>query len=322
MELWELADLSTPWCVHVAATLRVANHLVEGPMAIAPLASACGADADALSRVLRQLADRGVFAEPERDTFALNDAARQFLDEGARAALDLDGFGGRMAYAWGTLLTAVRTGKCAYHEAFGRTWWDDLDANPEIAAQFDTAMGPGHGRPDPEVLVDPADWAGVQTVVDVGGGTGMLLAEVLHARPHVRGILVDLPRPVAGSAAVFAAAGVADRAAAVAQNFFDPLPAGHDVYMMKNVLADWPDAEALALLARCAEAARPNGRVVLVGEISPQDRPSPELLMLVLVGGRARILSDFRKMARQAGLELRATGRQPSGKFIVECTTL
>jgi hypothetical protein len=322
MELWELADLSTPWCVHVAATLRVANHLVEGPMAIAPLASACGADADALSRVLRQLAARGVFAEPERDTFALNDAARQFLDEGARAALDLDGFGGRMAYAWGTLLTAVRTGKCAYHEAFGRTWWDDLDANPEIAAQFDTAMGPGHGTPDPEVLVDSADWAGVRTVVDVGGGTGMLLAEVLRARPHVRGVLVDLPRPVAGSAAVFAAAGVADRAAAVGQNFFDPLPAGHDVYMMKNVLADWPDAEALALLTRCAEAASPNGRVVLVGEISPQDRPSPELLMLVLVGGRSRILSDFREMARQAGLELRATGRQPSGKFIVECTTL
>jgi SAM-dependent methyltransferase len=183
-------------------------------------------------------------------------------------------------------------------------------------------MGPGHGRPDPEVLVDPADWAGVQTVVDVGGGTGMLLAEVLRARPHVRGILVDLPRPVAGSAAVFAAAGVADRATAVGQSFFDPLPAGHDIYMMKNVLADWPDAEALDLLTRCAEAARPNGRVVLVGEISPQDRSSPELLMLVLVGGRARILSDFREMARQAGLELRATGRQPSGKFIVECTTL
>ena len=319
MELWELADLETPWCVHVAATLRVANHLEGGPMAIGPLAAACGADADALSRVLRQLAGKGLFTEPERDTFALNDFARQLLNEGARVALDLDSFGGRMAYAWGTLLSAVRTGKCAYHEAFGRTWWDDLEEHPEIGAAFDEAMGPGHGAPDPEVLVDPADWSSVRTVVDVGGGTGMLLAAVLRARPHVRGTLVDLPRPVAGSAAVFEAAGVADRATAVAQSFFDPLPAGHDVYMMKNVLADWPDAEALALLTRCAEAARPRGRVVLLGGVSQEDRPSPELLMLVLVGGRARTLGEFHEMARQAGLAVRATGRQPSGKVIVEC---
>jgi 2,7-dihydroxy-5-methyl-1-naphthoate 7-O-methyltransferase len=244
------------------------------------------------------------------------------LNEGARVALDLDSFGGRMAYAWGTLLTAVRTGKCAYHEAFGRTWWDDLEEHPEIGAAFDEAMGPGHGAPDSEVLVDPADWASVRTVVDVGGGTGMLLAAVLRARPHVRGTLVDLPRPVAGSAAVFAEAGVADRATAVAQSFFDPLPAGHDVYMMKNVLADWPDAEALALLSRCAEAARPRGRVVLLGGISREDRPSPELLMLVLVGGRARTMAEFDGMARQAGLAVSARGRQPSGKFIVECKPL
>jgi 2,7-dihydroxy-5-methyl-1-naphthoate 7-O-methyltransferase len=320
MDLWELSDLSTPWCAHVVGTLRVANHLTDGPATAAKLATACGADADALARVLRHLVSKGVFLEPEPNSFALNDAARQFLNEGARLGLDLDRFGGRMAHTWGTLLTAVRTGRPAYHEVFGRSFWDDLDANPALGAEFDDLLGPaGHGTPDPEVLLDPSGWESVRTVVDVGGGTGSLLAEVLKARPGVRGTLVDLPRPVASSAAIFQAAGGADRASAVAQSFFDPLPAGADLYLLKNVLADWPDAEALAILKRLAEAARPNGRVVLLGGVTPEDRPSPELLMLVLVGGRSRTLAEFREMAREAGLEISATGRQPSGRYIVEC---
>lgn len=322
MELWELSDLATPWCVHVAATLRVADHLANGPMAIGDLAVACGADAGALARVLRQLIEKGVFEEPELDRFALNDAARGFLDPGMRLGLDLDGFGGRMAYAWGALLPAVRTGKCAYSEVFGRSFWEELEQNPAIGAAFDDVLGPtGHGTPSPDVLLDPADWASVRTVVDVGGGTGSLLAEVLKAQPHVRGILVDLPRPVATSARLFEEAGVADRATAVAQSFFDPLPAGADVYLMKNVLADWPDSEALTLLTRCSEAAGPNGRVVILGGMTESDRPAPELLMLVLVGGKSRTLEEFRELARQARLNIRSVGKR-SGRFIVECSAI
>ncbi len=320
MSLWELADLSTPWCVHVAGTLRVAEHLADGQMEIGALAEKCGADADALARVLRQLIERGVFAEPELGRFALNDSAREFLDPGMKLGLDLDAFGGRMAYAWSTLLPAVRTGKSAFSEVFGHDFWQELDQNPRIGAQFDDLLGPaGHGTPDPEVLVNSTDWESVRTVVDVGGGTGSLLAEVLKARPHVRGTLVDLPRPVATAQRMFEEAGVAERATTVAQSFFEPLPAGADVYMMKNVLADWGDEEALALLKRCAEAARPNGRVVLLGGVTEADRPSPELLMLVLVGGKSRTLAEFRELAGKAGLSVSATGRQPSGKLIVEC---
>lgn len=320
MDLWELSDLSTPWAVHVVSTLRVADHLEAGPVDIGDLAARCHADADALGRVLRQLVGKGLFTEPAPGRFALNDAARGLLDEGMRLGLDLDGFGGRMAHAWGALLSAVRTGRPAYHELFGRPFWEDLDAHPEIGAAFDTIMGPvGHGAPDPEVLVDSAEWARVRTVVDVGGGTGSLLAAILRAHPAVRGTLVDLPRAVAGSAAVFEAAGVADRATAVAQSFFDPLPAGADVYTISKVLGDWPDREAIAILRRCAEAARPDGRVVLVGDVHAGEQAPPALLMLVLVGGRDRALGEFREMAREAGLEVRATGRQPTGRFLVEC---
>jgi SAM-dependent methyltransferase len=320
MDLWDLTDLCTPWCVHVVATLRIADHIVAGNAEIDKLAAASGVDRDSLHRVMRHLVSKGVFEEPESGRFALNEVARALLDEQVRIGLDLNGIGGRMAHVWGTLLSAVRTGGPAYHEAFGRGFWEDLDAHTGIAASFDALMGPaGHGVPDSHVLVDPADWEHIRTVVDVGGGTGALLAEILRARPEVRGTLVDLPRTVARSSEVFQAAGVTDRVTIVGQSFFDPLPGGGDLYMLKNVLSDWPDREATAILRRCAEAASPSGRVVVFTNAGPGDDASPELLMMVLVGGKDRTLNEFGHLARIAGLDVSGVGRQPSGRVLVEC---
>ena len=321
VDLWALSDLCTPWCVHVVATLRIADHIAAGITQIDDLAAASGSDSDSLHRVLRHLVGKGLFEEPAPGRFALNEPARGLLDSPLRLGLDLDGIGGRMAYAWGSLLSAVRTGAPAYHEVFGRPFWEDLQAHPDLAASFDALMGPaGHGIPDPEVLVT-GGWESVHTVVDVGGGTGSLLAEILRARPTVRGTLVDLPATVARSGEIFQAAGVAERVTAVGQSFFDPLPAGADLYLLKSVLGDWPDREAMAILRRCAEAARPAGRVVVLGGVSPDEGhgPSPALLMMVLVGGRDRSLAEFRELARAAGLEVQAAERQPSGRFVVEC---
>lgn len=319
MDLWELGDLCTPWCVHVVATLRIADHIAAGNTAIDSLAELSGTDRDSLGRVLRHLVSKGVFAQPVPGRFELNDVARGLLGSGFRLGFDLDGLGGRMAYAWGTLLSAVRTGKPAYLEAFGRDFWGDLDAHPNIAARFDELMGPaGHGVPDPQVLPNPDDWRSIDSVVDVGGGTGALLAEILRSRPELRGTLVDLPRTVARSGELFRSAGVAERASVVGQSFFDPLPAGADLYVLKNVLGDWPDPEAKAILRRCAEAARPSGRLVVFTGAGPGEDASPDLLMLVLVGGKDRTIDELRQLGRDAGLELRSTGRQSSGRVLVE----
>jgi SAM-dependent methyltransferase len=318
MTLWDLADLCTPWCVHVAATLRIADLIAAGHSEIGDLAIAAGADAESLQRVLRHLVSKGLFAEPRPGVFALNDLARELLGETAVPGFDLDAFGGRMANAWATLLPAVRTGKPAYYQAFGRPFWEDLEANPKIAHGFDMLMGPGHGTPDGEILVNPADWESVRTVVDVGGGTGALLAEVLRGRPWVRGTLVDLPQTVAKSAEVFEAAGVADRVTVAGQSFFGPLPGGADIYVLKNVLADWPDAEAEAILRRCAEAARPSGRVVVFTGALPGEEAGPGVMMMLLLGGKERTFEEFGRLAGRAGLAVSAMGRQKSGKAIVE----
>jgi hypothetical protein len=319
VDLWTLSDLCTPWCVHVVATLRIADHIAAGTDEVDRLAAAANCDPVALRQVLRHLVGKGVFAEPAPGRFALNAAARGLLDPAARLGLDLDDLGGRMAHAWGTLLTLVRTGESAYHEVFGRPFWDDLEAHPPIAVEFDVLMGPaGHGTPDPEVLVD-GNWDSVRMVVDVGGGTGALLAEILRTHSGLRGTLVDLPRTVARADEVFAVAGVADRVTTVAQSFFDPLPAGADLYVLKSIINDWPDQEATAILRRCAEAASPRGRVVVIGGISPDEAPTGLTIEAVLVGGKQRTIVEFRDLADAAGLAVVATGRQPSDRFVVEC---
>jgi hypothetical protein len=238
--------------------------------------------------------------------FALNGAAELLTDP----FLDLGGIGGRMAHAWSTLETYVPTGRPGYAERFGRPWWDDLAAHPELAAEFDELIGmAGHGAPDPRFEL-AGGWDGVSSVVDVGGGTGAMLRELLAARPGLRGTLVDLPGTVAGAASEFETVG---------QSFFEPLPAGADLYLLRSVLNDWPDEETDAILARVAEAARPDGRVVIFGGVAPDEAPARLDIEMVLLGGRTDSLSAFRARAARAGLSVVADGRQAGGRYYVEC---
>jgi len=101
----------------------------------------------------------------------------------------------------------------------------------------------------------------------------------------------------------------------VSQSFFEPLPTGGDVYVLKNVLADWPDADAERLLRRCRET---NARVVILGGVSIEPTPGAELLMLVLVGGKSRTLAQLRVLAARAGLAVDRAGELPSGRYSVE----
>jgi hypothetical protein len=317
VDLDRMLDLATPWCLRVAATLHIAEHIAAGHVDIGGLAIATGCDQDALHAVLGHLVSQGVFAEESPGRFSCNRAARELAESGR--FIDLNGIGGRMAHTWGTLLDYVRTGEPAYQQVFGLPFWEDLAAHPRIAADFDALMGPaGHGVPDFDIELS-SGWGPIRTIVDVGGGTGALLASLLRRHPQVRGTLVDLPGTIARSAEIMKEAGVADRVTVEGRSFFDPLPAGADLYVLKSVLNDWPDEPTVAILRRCAEAARPGGSVVVLGGVSPDQMPRSLGIDMLVAGGKTSTLPQFAELARRAGLEVLAAGTQPSDRYVVEC---
>jgi 2,7-dihydroxy-5-methyl-1-naphthoate 7-O-methyltransferase len=315
VHLGQMLDLATPWCLRAAATLRLPGHIAAGHHDIGELAAVTGCDRDALHALLGYLVTKGVFVQESPGRFACNRAAEQLAGD---RFLDLDGIGGRMAGAWGTVLDYVRTGRSAYAKVFGRPFWEDLAAHPAIAADFDALMGPaGHGVPDYDIEL-AGGWDSIRTMVDVGGGTGAMLASLLRRHPQVRGTLVDLPGTVARAREIMEDPAVAGRMTVAGQSFFDPLPAGADLYLLKTVLNDWPDEPTVAILSRCAEAARPDGRVAILGGVAPDEAPRYLAIDMLVAGGKTSTLTEFAELARRAGLEVAAAGPQSSG-YVVEC---
>jgi hypothetical protein len=314
-DLDQLLDLATPWCLRVAATLRIPDLIAAGHHDIADLAGAARCDPDALHAVLGHLVAKGVFREPAPGRFESNRASEQLDDR----FLDLEGIGGRMAHTWGTLLDYVRTGQPAYQKVFGRPFWEDLAARPNIAADFDALMGPaGHGMPDFDIEL-AGGWDAIRTMVDVGGGTGAMLASLLRRHPHVNGILVDLPGTIARAGDLMTGTEVAERITLQGQSFFDPLPAGADLYLLKNVLNDWPDQETIAILRNCAQAAKATGSIAVLGGVAPDDAPRSLGIDMLVAGGKTDTIAQFTELAKRAGLDIATARSQASGRYVVEC---
>lgn len=322
---WQLlapvTDLVTPMAVRVAATLRLADLMTGGIEQVDELAERTGTNADALGRLLRHLACHGVFAEPSSGRFTINETAdllRSDHPSGMRGRLDLNGFGGRMDLVFTELMRTIRTGQPAWEAVFGAPFWNYLAADPTMAASFDAMMASSERT----TAATGYDWSGVRHVVDVGGGTGGLLAEVLRANTGIRATLVDLPDTVARGRQFLAERGLDDRCEYAGQSFFDPLPAGGDVYLLSAILHAWGDEPATAILRRCAEAAGEAGRVLIVEHDAAEDPGAfaeMDLRMLALVGGRERTVDNYATLATAAGLTIVDVRTTPSGQLIIDC---
>lgn len=318
-----LIDLVTPMAVRVAATLRLADLMRDGSVAVEELARRSETDPDALARLMRHLVGHGMFVEAEPGVFAANDAA-VLLDSahpsGMQVSLDLNGFGGQMDLAFTELLHTVTTGEPSWRLVFGAPYWEYLADNPAMSASFDRAMSAGaeYVRDD----LAAYEWSTVRHVVDVGGGTGAFLTAVLADHPHLRATLVDLPATVERAAERLREAGLGPRVEFAAQSFFDPLPAGGDVYVLDSVIHDWADGPARAILRRCAEAAGAHGRVVMIEEEHDErgrGYAEMDLRMLVLCGGRERTIAEYTRLADQAGLAVVNVETTPLGQVGIEC---
>lgn len=317
--LWAMAGLATPMAVRVLATLRITDHLASGPRTAGELAEVVPADPHALDRLLRFLARRGVVNRDRSGRYsvsALSEALRDDHPAGLRGWLDIES-AGRAELAFVQLLHCVRTGEAAFPVQFGRSFWDDLVAEPARATSFHTLMSAAVRARAGEIVAG-YDWATLRHVVDVGGGDGSLMVALLTGHPGLRGTVVDLPDIAAAARASLAEAGLADRSHVVAGSFFDPLPAGAGGYVLSLVTHNWSDQDVRTILRRCAEAAGSEGSVLVVERIRAEGgspHTGMDLRMLVYTGGKERGVTELVGLAGDAGL--RVTAVHPAGELTI-----
>jgi O-methyltransferase domain/Dimerisation domain len=310
--------------IHVAVTLGIADLLRDGPRSSGDLADATQSHAPSLHRVLRALAAVGVLHEGDDGRFALTELGEGLRSDAAEPVGGWAAYVGRPAHfqAWGALLEAVRTGENAFASVHGCDVWEYRVHHPEDGAIFDRAMTDTSRRANRELL-DAYDFGHFARAVDVGGGHGAFLAAVLAAHRELHGVLFDQPHVVADAPAVLDAAGVRDRCEIAAGSFFDGVPAGGDAYLLKAIVHDWEDDDALRIL-RGVRAAIADGGAVLVVERElgpPNTEPEAKLSdlnMMVGPGGRERTRDEFAALFAESGFELERVVSTPIGLHIFE----
>jgi O-methyltransferase domain/Dimerisation domain len=310
--------------IHVAAKLGLADLLAEGPQSSDDLAERTRVNPSALYRLLRALSSLGLFREEAPGRFALTPAGAPLRTGVPDSVRDLAIFSAtsELWHTWGELTYSVSTGEPAFQRIFGTDSWSYRQSHAEANALFNAAMT-SNSRRDIAGVVAAYDFSGLTTLVDVGGGQGALLAGILLAYPALRGILFDQAHVVDLALPVLSAAGVAERCAVVAGDFFQEVPRGGDGYVLRRIIHDWDDAPSIAILRRCRDAMPDDGRLLLVEQvIQPANRPDSTKLadihMLVLLGGRERTEQEFGALLAGAGLELTKVYSTPGLSSIVE----
>jgi hypothetical protein len=296
--------------LHVAAMLGVADQLKDGPKFCDDLAQASGAHPRSLYRLLRALAAVGVFQEIANKEFSLTPLG---------ICLTSDVPGSRRNYArwigtpglwrsWGNLLHSIKSGDNAVRFTYGIDAWTYRRQNPEEQAIFNSAMT-GNSRSEAEAVLAAYDFSRFGCVVDVGGGQGFLLKEILLACPAARGILFDQPQVIASADQVLASAGLAKRCQTVAGGFFESVPGDGDAYIMKAILHDWDDHESIQILQNCCRSMSPTASLIVIERVIGPPNENPEgkfsdLNMMVQYAALERAHQEFQDLLRSGGFEM------------------
>ena len=296
--------------IYTAARLGIPDLLEDGPRSAPDLAGDTRTDPRSLYRLLRALSGLGVFTETQDGRFGLTPLS-ETLRSGApgslrgMALLYGDGW---MWQAYGAMFYSVSTGLPAFERVHGQSFYEYQELHPAAAAIFDGAMTSFSGLESAAVLLE-YDFSSTRSIVDVGGGRGALLAAILNAHSGARGVVFDRPELADGAAELLRRAGIADRCDFVAGDFFDGVPGGGDVYIMKSVLHNWDDGSSLSILRNCRDAMGPDARLLVVERVVPDgDEPSEAKLfdvnMLVTTGGLERTRWEYAALFERAGFEL------------------
>ncbi|MFF3019422.1 methyltransferase [Streptomyces sp. NPDC057939] len=298
--------------LRAAVRLDVVELIGDGPCAAAEVAARAGTVHQPMTRLLRALAALGLLAEHTPDTFSVTPAGallgtghpdslvsfvRMFTDPA-------------IVGAWEHLDSSVRTGETAFDSVFGTDFFSHLARHPALSADFNAAMSQVASE-TAAALPRAYDFSRFASVTDVGGGSGTLLAAVLEAHPMLAGVVFDTVDGIAQAAETLTRHGLEERCSLMAGDFFQSVPQGSDVYLVKSVLHDWTDAQAVTILRHCREVLPPGGVVLIVEPVLPevvgtQDAGTylSDLNMMVNVGGRERTRADFEELCRRAALRV------------------
>jgi SAM-dependent methyltransferase len=264
-----------------------------------------------LYRFLRALATYGVFELDNEGRFKNTPASELLRSEDDSGWRDYAIVYGSVYRAFAEALPAIRTGENMFSRVSGVDWWTWLERNPELGSTFNRAMQAGaHRRVE---LISGREWRDGETVVDVGGGNGTLLIELLQRHPHLRGVVFDLPEVAVDATSHIDEAGLSQRCRVVGGSFFDEVPKGGDVYLLAKVLHDWDDPAAERILTSVRAATSDDARLVVVDLVVPAgNSPHPskqlDLVMLSLVDGRERDEGEWRQLLDAGGFRAISIG--------------
>jgi SAM-dependent methyltransferase len=322
-----ILSLWAPQSIHAATALGIPDLLAGGPRRSDELAQSAGAHPGALFRLMRALVALELCTQTEDGAFALTpmgDYLRSDSPDSARSWALL--MGGRYVWhGWEHLVDCVRTGLPAPKLLGAKETFEAMAADPEGAAIFYQAMVETT-RQAAGALINAYDFSGVRSLVDVGGGYGVLLAAILAAYPEMRGKDFDLPHCQEGATRLLAESGIDGRAEFVVGSFFESVPAGADTYILKSVIHDWDDERSLAIFKNCREAMKNGARLLIIEPTVPErvgssshDRViiGSDLNMLVMAGGRERTEAEFRALLEASGLRIARILTAPPTAFSV-----
>jgi hypothetical protein len=306
----------------VAAELELADRLVNSPLSADTLADQTKTDAASLFRLLRVLESIGVLQQVSPGVFANTPASNCLRKDvpgsqwaTVRTILSV-GYG--QYEAWGGLLGSIQTGEAAFDQVFGCNAWEWYPRHPEVFSAFNETMRSLSAMITPAVTA-AYDWSRFPVIADVGGGIGTQLADILNAHPTCHGILWDQPNVVAGAI-------THDRMKAMGGDFFKSVPAGADAYILRWILHDWANPEAISILNNVREAMKPGSCLVLIEEVIPEP-PKPTFgmwldpHMLVMHRGRERTATEYGELYAQSGFELEeiVPTASPISLIVVTC---
>ena len=310
--------------VHVAAKLGIADILKGQSLPCEELAGKVNAHPRALYRYMRAASCLGLFEENDDGTFGLTPLSELLLSDVQGSQKESAIINGE-EWTWrtlGSLLRSIETGTPAIELEFGMGLYEYFSKNPEVGARFDSWMSAASASEGP-LIADIYDFTGINTVFDVAGGYGALLAAILNKYPAIHGVLAEQP-PIFDEAKSFLTSeGVYDRCELISTNILHSIPPRGDLYIMKRVITAFDDSAAETILLNCRKVMKENARLLIADPIIPSDKNPHHSkvfdVTMLLIGGAFRTINEYQKLFKKTGIELSDTIETEGAITILIC---